>query len=205
MGKNDKEPWKDPGTRKLQTIVEQSMRLLGVRWRDTYKWNISILAIHRMSSLISVKIRNPFSAFCHDLDTHEEKSSGACDKIWRGDKRKFPQNMSIFQTKKSNHNSIHTSCTREPEETPPYMRHTPLLKPVSAICQIHHPGLNHRLGFWVKLPFTWWTTVSFCWWEQAGPEKPTNSFIVSEIKCFQQRHKRGIFPQELNGLPWLQN
>lgn len=27
------------------------------------------------------EIRSSFSAFCHDLDTHEEKSSGAGEKI----------------------------------------------------------------------------------------------------------------------------
>lgn len=150
------------------------------------------------------EIRSPFSAFCHDFNTHEVK--------WRwwqnleSRREKISTENVNFSAKDQNTltqaiNSIYTSCIQEPEEIPPYVSHTALLKHGSTIYRIHNPALNYGLGFWVRLPFPWWTMVSFWWWEQAQPEKPIDSFNTSEMKWFQQRHKQGSSPQKLNSLP----
>lgn len=81
------------------------------------------------------EIRSPFSVFCHNLDTCEDKPSAAGDKIWTAEERIFPQKMSIFQpniTLTQTINSIYTSCIQEPEMTP-YISHTSSLKHISAI------------------------------------------------------------------------
>lgn len=147
--------------------------------------------------------RNPFSAFCHDLDMWEEKSNGAGDKIWGGEDRKFPPKCQFFSQKSKypkTINSIYTSFTQEPRVILPYINHTSLLKFFSTLYQIHHPALNYGLDLWVRLHFPWWTEVSSLWQEQTQSKKTTDTFVTSMMKSFQGRHKPDISLLELNVL-----
>lgn len=102
-----------------------------------------------MFSLISIRSEAHSLNFVM-IGTSKEESSGAAGKIRTAKERKFPPKNYKPSAKNQNTlaqtiNSICTSCIEEPEEIPPDISHTPSLKHVSTIFQIHHPALKYRL------------------------------------------------------------